>query len=261
MKASQKIKTVLVDDNAEFLSSLEDHLSVFPEIEVCGTATQYHQAKELLVKANPDLVFLDVVMPHKNGFELLNEVRQAGIEFSAIFHTSYDQHMIQSLRDSALDYILKPIRPEDLKNAIERFKSMKLPNHSYFSTSRILQNSRFPEIVAIPTLIGIQFIDVSRILMFRSTKANVLDKPSWEVVLRDNTLIRLAGGVSAEKISKLIASFRFIQINQSCILNLIYVNIVEYKTRHCILLPPFEKIPLTVSRAYLNKLKEKFDVL
>jgi len=261
MKTPPKIKTVLVDDNAEFLASLVDHLSAFPEIEVCGTATQFHQAKELLIKENPDLVFLDVVMPHKNGFELLDEVRQAGVEFRTIFYTAYDQYMIQALRESAIDYILKPIHPEELKSAIDRFKYLTQSESTILSSMKHSPAICIPEILAIPTLLGIQFVDANRILMFRSTKASLLDKPSWEVVLIDNTLIRLAGGVSAEKISKLIASFRFIQINQSCILNLIYVSIVEYKTRHCILLPPFEKIPLTVSRAYLNKLKEKFDVL
>lgn len=261
MRVSGKIKTILIDDNKEFLTSLTDHLSEFPEIEVCGTATQFHEAKKLLIKENPELVFLDVELPVKNGFELVEEMRQAGVEFSTIFYTAYDQYMIQALRDSALDFILKPIRPDELRNAVERYKTLRQSESPFLPFYRPLSLATSPEIVAIPTLFGIQFVDANRILMFRSTKASLLDKPSWEVMLTDHSVVRLAGGVSAEKISKLLANLRFIQINQSCILNLIYVSIVEYKTRNCILLPPFDRIPLTVSRAYLNKLRDRFDVL
>jgi two-component system, LytTR family, response regulator len=258
MKDSKTIRTAIIDDKQEHIDSLKGHLSLFPEIELCGCATRYKQASKLLIDENPDLVFLDIEMPCKNGFELLNEARETGSEFSVIFYTAYDKYMIRALRESAFDFILKPVRYEELKDAIDRFK---IQHHFHSETVPMLLSQGQTvksEIIALPTYYGIQFMNINRILMFRSSKTNLVAKSSWEGVLTDKTTMRLARGVSAERISSHFKD-RFFQINQSCIVNLSYLSIVEYKTRQCTLLSPFDKIELTVSRTQLSKLKERFD--
>ena len=260
MNEHQKIQVAIVDDNTEFLESLKDHLSFFPDIEICGTASQYKKAKDLLLNEKPDLVFLDIEMPCKNGFELLDEVRKKGCTFSVIFYTAYDKYMIQALRESAFDYILKPVRMEELKNAIERFKNQCNEQTSATPLQLYHGIQGMPEIIALPTNLGLRFVDKNRLLLFRCISGGILEKSSWEVLLTNCTTIKLGATTTADRIVQLMNKDRFLQINQSCIINLNYLNMVEFKTRNCLLIPPFDTMDLTVSRTHLSKLREEFEV-
>ena len=260
MNKSVKIRTAIIDDNKDCLDSLLDHLYAFPEIEICGFATRYKEAQELLMNEKPDLVFLDVEMPGKNGFELLNEMRGRGCNFNVIFYTAYDKYMIQALRESAFDFILKPVKPEELKSAIIRFKKQRVIQNASSASQPFPALNGLHDIVALPTNLGLKFVDNNRILLFRSIRESVLEKSSWEVLLTDSTSIKLSINTTAEKIIQLMTEGRFLLINQSCIINLNYLCTVEFKSRDCLLIPPFDNIKLTVSRTQLSKLRETFEV-
>ncbi len=260
MTETVKIQVAIVDDNKDFLESLHEHLAFIPEIEVCGTATQYRHARELLLNGKPDLVFLDIEMPCKNGFELLNEVREKGGIFSVIFYTAYDKYMIQALRESAFDYILKPVDPVELKMVIERFKKQRAEQTTKASIPLFQGIQGMPEVIALPSNLGLRFVDKNQILLFRCVNGSFLEKSTWEVLLSDNTAIKLGANTTADRIIKLMNKDRFLQINQSCIVNLNYISLVEFKTRKCLLIPPFDNIDLTVSRTHFSKLRESFEV-
>ena len=83
--SESKIRTIIIDDNKEFLDSLKDNLELIPEIELVGWATRYFQAKKIIQEKKPELVFLDVEMPNKNGFELLNEIHLSAIRPSTLY--------------------------------------------------------------------------------------------------------------------------------------------------------------------------------
>jgi two-component system, LytTR family, response regulator len=203
-----------------------------------------------------DLAFLDVEMPCKNGFELLNEVRKKGSTFSVIFYTAYDKYMIQALRESAFDYILKPVKEDELKQAIERYKEQRASQANSTDSPLFLGSAGLPEIIALPTSLGLRFIDKNRILLFRS----ISETSSWEALLTDLKTVKLGTNTKAEKIMQLLTKERFVQISQSCIINLMYLNLVEFKTRDCLLVPPFDNMRLTVSRNHLSRLKEMYEV-
>jgi len=260
MDEIQTIKIAIVDDNIVYIDSLIEHLSFYPEVEICGFATHYKQARNLLIEKAPDLVFLDVEMPCKNGFELLNEVRDKGCNFSVIFYTAYDKYMIQALRESAFDFLVKPVDPAELKIVIGRFKEQQATKLSSVSVPLFMGSSGVPEVIPLPTNIGIRFVEKNRILLFRSMRETILDKPIWEALLTDMDTIKLSTNTTAERIAQLLSKGRFVQINQSCIVNLAFLSIVEFKTRNCLLMPPFDNISLTVSRTHLSKLKEMYEV-
>jgi two-component system, LytTR family, response regulator len=260
MPTPEKIKVAIVDDNKEFIENLMDHLLSHPEIEVSGYASQYKQARELLTNSELDLVFLDIEMPCKNGFELLNEVRKKGCTFSVIFYTAYDKYMIQALRESAFDYIIKPVDPNELKGVIERFQKQKA-EHTPATPLPLYQGiSGTPEILALPSNLGLRFVDKNRILLFRCISDGLFGKSSWEALLVDSSTIKLGSNTSADRIIQFLNKDRFIQINQSCIINLNYLNMVEFKTRSCLLMPPYDLLKLTVSRNHLAKLRELYEV-
>jgi two-component system LytT family response regulator len=115
----KEIRSILVDDEPRGLTSLEKLLQLnCPEIKViacCDNATDaYNQIRSM----RPELVFLDVAMPGKNGFDLLRDL--SDIHFEIIFVTAYNHYMTQAFRYSAVDYLLKPVEDELLVEAVRR---------------------------------------------------------------------------------------------------------------------------------------------
>lgn len=111
------IKTILIDDEPLAIAELQSMLKVFPEIEVIASANDAGEAIERINELNPQLIFLDINMPGKNGFELLGELPQAP---EVIFVTAYDQYAIKAFEVNALDYVLKPVNPDRLREAVSK---------------------------------------------------------------------------------------------------------------------------------------------
>ena len=262
MEHTEKIRTVIIDDNKEFTFHLREHLSFFPEIVLVGEANKYEKAKKLLTFEKPDLVFLDIEMPYKSGFELLHEVRAAGGNFTVIFCTAYDKYILQALHESALDYILKPIAHDELKEAIDRYKKDKQrPKLAEIPMSHFQRLPGLPEMAALPTGTGIKFIDKNCIIAFQCKKESGKRKPAWTVILNDFRQFKLRTGITAREISDIMNPGRFILINQSVIVNLSYLAAIEFKSRECILIPPYDELKFIVSRSQLTELREKFDLM
>ena len=259
MNGSDKIQTAIIDDDEEFVFALKEHLGFFPEIQLQGCASKYNQSRTLLLKDNLELVFMDIEMPVKSGFELLDEVRKLRKQmFSVVFYTAFDKYMIQGLRESAFDYMLKPVKPEDLKLVIDRFKQRRKIDQPVSFTP---VSQGITEIISLPTPIGLRFMDKNNIVLLQCTKEQTNDKPVWKAILTDMSEVKLRTGTTAKDILDLMGKTKFIQINQSAILNLNYLGSIEFKTRDCQLIPPFTGIKLVASRTHLYDLRNKYDTL
>ncbi len=113
------IHAVIVDDEKNSVEVLKNLLEKFcPELNIVGEAHNVDTAYQLILASKPDLVFLDIQMPLKNGFCLLKKFDP--IPFSVIFVTSYDQYAINAIRFSAVDYLLKPVETKELVSAVNR---------------------------------------------------------------------------------------------------------------------------------------------
>src|SRR4030095_12674736 len=96
------LKTILVDDEPRGISSMQKLLQInCPEVNVIGSCTDAEEAIEMIKNLNPDLIFLDIAMPVKNGFELLKELKGTSLE--VIFVTAHNQFMIEAFHFSAID--------------------------------------------------------------------------------------------------------------------------------------------------------------
>jgi len=115
------ISTFIVDDEQLARQELKALLKSFPEIELVGEAENVDEALDKIEKLRPQLLFLDIQMPEKTGFELLEELIQTP---AVIFCTAYDEFALKAFEANALDYILKPIHPERLKEAIQKIKKI-----------------------------------------------------------------------------------------------------------------------------------------
>lgn len=114
------MRSLIIEDSRLARQELKHLLKSIPEIDLVGEAENADQALELIPKLKPDLLFLDIQMPGKNGFELLEELDNAP---HVIFTTAYDQYALKAFECNALDYLQKPIQKDRLATAIERVAS------------------------------------------------------------------------------------------------------------------------------------------
>jgi two-component system LytT family response regulator len=112
------MKALVIDDEPLARSELRRLLKRHPEIEIVGEACNADEAREAIRRHQPALLFLDVQMPEENGFELLASL-DSGVP-AVIFTTAFDQHALQAFEFGALDYLVKPIEPDRLQEALER---------------------------------------------------------------------------------------------------------------------------------------------
>ena len=115
------MKALIVDDERLARNELRRLLASHPEIEIAGEARDAFEAATLIRAMEPELLFLDIQMPERNGFELLEQLDDVPL---VIFTTAYDQYAIQAFEVSALDYLLKPVTPDRLASALAKFPMM-----------------------------------------------------------------------------------------------------------------------------------------
>lgn len=112
-------KVLLIDDERLARNELKKLLQDFPEIEVIGEAANADEGIEKIESLNPDLIFLDIQMPGKTGFDMLAQLDSAP---DVIFTTAYDEYALKAFEVNALDYLMKPIEPNRLADAIQKLQ-------------------------------------------------------------------------------------------------------------------------------------------
>ncbi len=163
-----KIRTILVDDENSSLIILKTLLEKHtPDVEIIGTAKNVEEAVNLINETKPDLVFLDINLPDGDGFLILEKAEYK--DFKVIFSTAYDQYAIRAFEVSALHYLLKPIKPQDLKDAVNRYhqsEDLEWQNKmDVFNNALQQKQSR----LVLPTSGGIHIIDINDIVRCESS--------------------------------------------------------------------------------------------
>ncbi len=160
------MKTIIIDDEPHCVGYLQVLLQQHcAQAQVVATAGNGQEGLSLIRHYAPELVFLDVEMPVMNGFRMLEELGE--VPFQLIFTTAYDRYALRAFKFSALDYLLKPIDPQELKNAVNR--SSKTPGPLPQQLSLLENHLHHPDAamsnkIAIPTLDGFNFIALDDIV-------------------------------------------------------------------------------------------------
>lgn len=119
-----KITTVIIDDEPRARETIKNMLMLYcPDLEIAGEAASVASGVGLINELQPDLVLLDIKMPDGTGFDLLKQL--PSIDFSLVFITAFDEYAVKAFKFSAVDYLLKPIDPDELVSTIDRVKQQK----------------------------------------------------------------------------------------------------------------------------------------
>jgi len=162
------IKALIVDDEQKARNILQHYMNSFmPEITEIRQADSVDAAIEVLKDYQPGIVFLDVEMPHKNGFDFLVQLKEPA--FDVIFTTAYNQYAIQAIRFSALDYLLKPVDPDEMKAAVLRhIEKQDSAAQKKELFDNLVQNIEKKDVkdfkIAVPSSDGVHFFMIEDIL-------------------------------------------------------------------------------------------------
>jgi two-component system LytT family response regulator len=131
------MKAIIIDDERLARAELKKLLQDFPEVEVVDEAANAEEGVAKIESQNPDLVFLDIQMPGKTGFDMLSELERAP---HVIFTTAYDEYALKAFEVNALDYLLKPVEPKRLADAIQKlhFSESRESHPGYEGTNKSL---------------------------------------------------------------------------------------------------------------------------
>lgn len=207
------IKAIIIDDEKNALEVLEMQLSQFcNEVSILASCNSGKEGIKAIKEYQPDLVFLDIEMPHVNGFDVLNQTKN--FHYKVIFTTAYDQFAIKAFKFSAIDYLLKPIDIIDLQNAIEKVKK----DSSFYNIDdkiKLLleqyQTTKNKQKVALPIGNMLEFFDVDEIIRIES------DSNYAHIFLANQKKITLSK--TLKEVEENIKGEPFFRVHQSHLIN------------------------------------------
>ena len=212
------IKAVLIDDEKNALEMLEWQLHTYcPQVQVVAICDSADKGIAAIHQHRPELLFLDIEMPKKNGFEVLQAFPSPA--FETIFTTAYNQFAIKAFRFAALDYLLKPIDADDLVSSLKRFEQR---NDGKFKEQLelLMQHYRQPEVlpekVSFATQQAVHFIRPETILYSES------DGNYSTLFFANGT--RLVVSRTLKEVEEVLTHYNFLRIHNSFIINLKHVN-------------------------------------
>jgi two-component system LytT family response regulator len=212
------LKVVIIDDEKNALEVLELQLRQFcKDVEVVEKCDGGQKGIDAIKKHQPDLVFLDIEMPHVNGFDVLKETSQ--FNYDIIFTTAYDQFAIKAFKYSAIDYLLKPIDIIELQEAVEKGRNKKgnlhLEEKMKFLFTRFQENNKHTEKIALPIGDSMQFLEPDEIIRCES------DSNYTHIFLSDGKKITLSK--TLKEVEENIAGSPFFRVHQSHLINMNHI--------------------------------------
>ena len=217
------MRVVLIDDEQANHTVLEKMLALCDGVEVIGAASTVLQAGKMVRNANPDLIFLDIEMGEASGFDFLQLFPDR--EFQVVFVTAYEQYAIKAIKEAALDYLLKPIDPDELIEVVDKAKS-RLNGGSGNSSGKLVVN----------TTEQTHFITVESIIRIEGdgNYSTIYTEDSKPVVVSRNL----------KSVEQELAGHPFFRAHKSHLVNLDHVNSLSKIDGFTIIMSDGSEVPL-----------------
>ena len=209
------INTIIIDDEQNARENLKLILDDFcPDVNVVAQAGSAEEARTLIDKHEPNLLFLDINMPNEDGFELLESIEKKS--FAVIFITAHNQFALKALKAGAIDYLEKPIDIEDLQAAVSKIniEADALGNVDYKMIKTLLneyKNESKSDTIAVPTLSGYEIIKAVDIIHLEA------DESYTRIFLADGT--KCVSSMTIARYEKVLDANMFFRVHKSHIIN------------------------------------------
>ena len=277
-----KIKVVIVDDEPQSIHRLQNDLATQDDFEVIATSSSAVSAKNLVMSVQPDVLFIDVEMPGQTGLEVLQSLREEmPMELIVVFYSAFDKYMIEALRVSAFDFLLKPYQQEELELIVGRIRqkmkdgkdgdekeSSVAPDSSSCPSASAMASQKTQELAGVNSLLPtsakrLAIQTISGLLMLKPDDvfSCTFDEAThlWQLKLSNGQIYKLKKQATAKTILSMSPSLA--QVRQDCIINLDYLLCIENYTLRCIFSPPFDQEEITVSRRCYKAVKDQLEIL
>jgi two-component system LytT family response regulator len=216
------ITALLIDDDDNLRAGMKSLLSRYaPEIAIIGEADSVKTGTELLLKTEPQVVFLDIHLGDGSGFDLLEEVNKRGkLNSQIVFITAHEQYAIKAFRFSALDFLLKPVDPDELEKVISKIKNVLVKSESVAHIDLLLENIRRKvdnfKRIALSTADGIHLFEISDIIRCES------EDNYTKFYIKNNKPVLISK--TLKEYEDLLTEHGFERIHQSHLINLAYLK-------------------------------------
>lgn len=208
----EPLKVVIIDDEKKSRESLKNLLLDYcADVSVEGMAESVEAGIELIKVIKPDLLFLDIEMQASTGFDLLKKIHL--LNFEVIFTTAYEQYAIKAIKFSALDYLLKPIDINELRQAIEKYK-LKIGANQNRKLEQLLYNiqNKAPQKITLSTSEGLFFVEIDKIIRCEAQGAYTV------FYLKDNRKIMVSKNL--KEYENLLSEHSFMRVHNSHLVNI-----------------------------------------
>jgi two-component system, LytTR family, response regulator len=210
------LRAIIIDDEESGISAVKLIIQKFiPDVKVVDSTTDSTKGPDMIENYRPEIVFLDINMPYMNGFEMLSKTSYKN--FDLIFITAHSEFALQALKNHALDYILKPVDPEELKAAVQRVRDRQAKNNYLEALnmfSDLKSDTRLR--IAIPVKNGIDYEYSDNIIRMEAS-SNYTD------VFLANSKKHTVRKTLKEFESMLSSQSNFMRVHESHLVNLNYV--------------------------------------
>jgi two-component system LytT family response regulator len=208
------INAIIVDDEASGAGALNLLIGKYcPNVKVIGIAHSANEAEKKINSLSPNLVFLDVEMPHADGFQLLKRFNE--LNFDIIFTTAYNEYALKAIKHNALDYLLKPIDIDELKAAVKKCEDKQSKGETDFSKVQNLLSALSQQKVQklpIPTPEEIVYVDIDDIVRCEA------DSNYTAIYMKDKR--KITSSKTLKEYEQLLSEQPFFRIHKTHLINL-----------------------------------------
>lgn len=259
---NKTIRTILVDDELPAIDELKFLLSSVSDIEIVAATSSSSKAVKIIKENNPDLIFLDIQMPGKDGFHVLAEIMDENTAPLVIFVTAYDEYAIKAFEENAVDYILKPVHKDRLLKSIDRVRN-RLEEDEDIEDSTLSLHKILAEV-------GLKS-SISRIAVEHSGKNILLNPEEIEYFEFESRRVYAISGknkfpcqsdFTMEKLEARLGNFTFFRANRSQLVNLSFVRSFApwFNGKYVLTLHNTQKTEITVSKSRVKDFKAAIEL-
>ena len=240
------ITAVIIDDEEYVIQDLRGLLDMScPEVKIVGTASTSAEAKKMIHELNPSLIFMDIDLDEVSGLEL---VRNLNVQSRVIFVTAHNQHAVEAFKLSAIDYLLKPVDADELRDAVQKatteIEKDQLHNQLTTLAHNLLPDNRTKKIV-LPELEGLHIIDIPEILWCHASGSYT------DFIMQDGEKITVSKHLKTYE--RLLTDHGLIRVHRSYLVNIFNISKIE-RSKGVIKMKNGEVLPISIAPDQLKSI-------